>query len=446
MAAATLRHFSNIGIYATYLLAAGLMSRRIMETDQARRCARWSATTRSSIAESSSVGSQHLVVVVPMYQEQQIVGDAVRYWHKLIQTAEVDEVIFVTTVKEDDSGQPTTHTLLAESLVSTQEPRLTLLQCKTATRFRAAQLNLAVNDARGRHCRGGAGAEAVWIGVFNADSRPEGSVFRDLRQCANSRAETRAYQQLVDYVVPDRAGVSLVADGNAVLQTWWTCTHYWARNTRGSASSHWYAATSPFSTFGHGEFIRLDLLDEVGGFPDFAYADGLLLGWILRLMDEQIGLLASKDRAEVPRTARDLLTQQRAWMRGLLNFEATLRWARDTGRLRLTGPEVAVLRCHHMIIPIAWGLSTPAVAAGMAIMIGRFRQGRATLADAACLLALASYPIFPALAGETDDERTSRLIRPIATGSSWVVEGLAFWPALLSDLRMSQTAPKKTPR
>lgn len=105
-----------------------------------------------------------------------------------------------------------------------------------------------------------------------------------------------------------------------------------------------------------------------------------------------------------------------------------------------------MLRCQHVIIPIAWGLSTPAVAAGMALVIGRFRRGQATWADAACLLGLASYPIIPALACAEEDGDASRAIRLIATISSWMVEGLAFWPALLSHLRKSQAAPAKTPR
>jgi hypothetical protein len=428
------------------LLAAGLLARRVVEIVQGRRCTAWSAARRSSVAVDNSDGSQHLVVVVPMYQEQQIAEDAAGYWRTLVQTAEVDEVMFVTTAKELDTGRPTTQALLAAALAQVREPRLKHLHCTTVSRFRAAQLNLAVSDVRDRYCRCESGAAGVWIGVYNADSRPEVSTFRELRQCARSGQGTRAYQQMARYVVPDRAGVSLAAVGNAVLQTWWTRTHYWARNTRGSGSPHWRASTSPFSTFGHGEFIRLDLLDEIGGFPDFAYADGLLLGWIFRLMDEPIGLLASRDHAEVPRTARDLLTQQRAWMQGLLNFGATMRWARGSGRLRLAGPEAAMLRCQHMIIPIAWGLSTPAVAAGMALVIGRFRRGEATLADAACLLGLAGYPIIPALACAEEDGDASRLVRSIATASSWVVEGLAFWPALLSHLRKSQAAPEKTPR
>jgi hypothetical protein len=271
------------------------------------------------------------------------------------------------------------------------------------------------------------------------------STFRELGHRVSSDKDTRSYQQLADYVVPNRAAVSWVATGNAVLQTWWTRAHYWARNTRGGGSRHGWSSTSPFSTFGHGEFIRLDLLDEIGGFPDFAYADGLLLGWIFRLMDELIELLASRDHAEVPRTADHLLIQQRAWMRGLLNFGATLRWARDTDRLRLAAPEAVVLRAEHMIIPVASGLGTPAVVAGMALVIGRFKRGEGTPADATCLLGLVSYPVIPALASAADDEAPP-FTRSMATVCSWMVEGLAFWPALLSHLRRSQAAPPKIPR
>jgi hypothetical protein len=343
MAVATRHPYSRVCRYATYLFAAGLSARRVMENVQRRRCAAWSAARLSSLETVDSDGRQHLVLVVPMYQEQEIAGDAVAFWHMMAETADVDEVVFVTTAKEHDTGQPTTQALLEAALADTRGSRLRHLHCTVVTRFRAAQLNLAVSDARDRYCRRGSGKAGVWIGIYNADSRPEASTFRELQQRAYLRNKTRAYQQLARYVVPDRPGVSRIAVGNAALQTWWTCTHYWARNTRGSGSPHWWACTSPYSTFGHGEFVRLDLLDEIGGFPDFAYADGLLLGWILRLMDEPIGLLASADHAEVPRTGRDLLTQQRAWMQGLLNFGIAMRWTRDSGRRRLAAPEAAML-------------------------------------------------------------------------------------------------------
>src|SRR5260370_5745182 len=157
--------------------------------------------------------------------------------------------MLVTTAKELATGRPTTQALLAAALAQAREPRLKVLHCITVNRFRAAQLNLAVSDSRDRYCGGESGEADVWIGVYNADSRPEGSTFRELRQCARSGKDTRAYQQLARYVVPDRAGVSWVAVGNAMLQTWWTRTHYWARNIRGSRSPPCRAPSPPSFPF-----------------------------------------------------------------------------------------------------------------------------------------------------------------------------------------------------
>jgi hypothetical protein len=149
-----------------YLLAGGLFVRRVAEIGQERRCAVWSAARLSSVGASNSGGCQYLGVVVPMYQEQEIAESTVDYWRRQVQTVEVDEVLFVTTAKEDDRGRPTTQALLAAALAQANELQLKLLHCTTVTRFRAAQLNLAVSDARNRHCDAECGSTSVWIGVL----------------------------------------------------------------------------------------------------------------------------------------------------------------------------------------------------------------------------------------------------------------------------------------
>ncbi len=213
-----------------------------------------------------------------------------------------------------------------------------------------------------------------------------------------------------------------------------------------SGNTAW-SRTAPYSTFGHGEFIRLDLLDHIGGFPDFAYADGLLLGWICRLAGEPIGLLASLDVAEVPCSARDLLTQQTAWMTGLLNFGATTRWCRQRDVLRLSSWELRLLRAQHLAIPLAWGLSTVAVTSGIVSAAWRVQRGGSAARGLALVAGLVAYPVIPALAPVTEQRvGASPGGRALGTLASWPVEGLAFWPALLGRLRRSKQAPAKTPR
>lgn len=259
--------------------------------------------------------------------------------------------------------------------------------------------------------------------------------------------DTRVFQQLGDYVVPERPGTGIVAVGNAVLQTWWTRSHYFTRNRRGCRTASWRAATSPYSTFGHGEFVRGDFLTDIGGFPDFAYADGLLLGWICRLRAEPIGLLASRDHAEVPRTVRDLITQQTAWMRGMLNFGATVDWCRRNGHLRLAPREVTGLRLAHGCIAVTWGLSTVGLLAGLGVTLAGVARRGPTRADLARLTVLVIHPVLPALVANISGPTTRGPARRLAgVAVSWPIEGLALWPALASHLRHRQQAPAKTPR
>jgi hypothetical protein len=416
---------------------------------EAARGEAWSGRRLAGVSTGPQPASA-VVCAVPMYLEQEIAGETVRFWHQLVSEADIDEVVFVTTAKERPVGRPSTRELVEAELAAFGDQegaaRLRLLHCREEARFRAPQLNLAADHARQRHAPG-SDEPRVWLGVYNADSRPHASTFGELRARACEEPGTRVFQQLVDYVVPTRPGTGLVAAGNSILQTWWTRSHYWARNQRGSRGRSWWARTSPYSTFGHGEFVRLDFIDDIGGFPDFAYADGLLLGWIARLRGEGLGLLASRDRAEVPRTARDLVTQQMAWMRGLLNFAAAVRWCRAGGFLGLSRAEVAALRCQHMAIPVAWGLSSVAVAAAAAGAGWRAVAGGATAGDLATLAGLAAYPALPAVALRAEHLRERPLpARVAAATASWAVEGLAFWPALLRHVRRSQDPPAKTPR
>jgi hypothetical protein len=389
-----------------------------------------------------------VVCVVPMFQETGLAEDTVRFWRQLVRDKAVDAVVLVTTVKESDQAGPTTHALLEEALAAegAQVDSLVLVQCQEVCPYRAAQLDLAVEWVRERFTAA-AETESLWIGVYNADSRPQLETFAELRKEIAAVPDVRLFQQLVDYVVPDREGSGMVAAGNAVLQTWWTLSHYVSRNTQGLSGDTVWSRTSPYSTFGHGEFIRSDFLDFIGGFPRCAYADGLLLGWVARLAGEPIGLLMSRDIAEVPRTARDLVLQQTAWLRGLLNFGITVEWCRTQGLLNLSEREVRLLRARHLAIPVAWGLSTAAVAAGIAAESHRVIRGRSSAADIATVAALAAYPVLPGLAATTRQQRAMGLGRRVAgVLASWPVEGLAFWPALHGHLRHGQQAPAKTPR
>ncbi len=429
------------------MLAACLTVRRVLESRQVRRSLRAVPSEAPAASGTGAPGGARVVCVVPMYEETALAEATVRFWREVLRAKDVDAVVLVTTAKETAPGGATTHTLLRELLApgGAAHENLVLLHCEEVCPYRAAQLDMAVGWARERF--GPDGDERLWIGVYNADSRPHPDTFGELRTAIGAGPQVRVFQQLVDYVVPEREGTGAVAAGNAVLQTWWTLSHYVARNERGLDGGSLWARTSPFSTFGHGEFVRADFLQRIGGFPRYAYADGLLLGWVARLAGEPIGLLVNRDVAEVPRTGRDLVVQQTAWLRGLLNFGVTVDWCRRQGLVRLPDNDVRVLRARHLAIPVTWGLSTAVVTAGIVAEVRRVIRGRSSAAGLAAMAALAAYPAVPALAATTRQQSAMGRGRRVAgVLASWPVEGLAFWPALYGHLRHGQQAPAKTPR
>src|SRR5712691_2158635 len=195
-------------VSAVGALTAGLLLRRASEAMQILRSARWRARSLAAMKERAASEDRHhrLVCVVPVYLEQEIAEDAVRFWHGLVRQDLFDQVLLVSTAKEQMTGGPTTHDLIDAELqrLGVDPDRMTLLRCEEVTPFRASQLNLAVQSVRSRFDPAAAKSSSIWVGIYNADSRPEAGTFAELRTRALAEPRTRVFQQLVCYVVPER--------------------------------------------------------------------------------------------------------------------------------------------------------------------------------------------------------------------------------------------------
>jgi hypothetical protein len=445
MAAATCA--ANRARRAALAASAALAIRRAWSLQQLRRCRAWRASRLTMLQSAGTASGPRIDVIVPLYEEQPLVVQIVGFWRgRCAEDARLC-VQLVTTEKEG-SGEGTTAALVRDELARTPGRGVEHRHVAEVHHFRAVQLNAAVDAVR--RCTDCA-ADAIWIGVYNADSQPSASTFAELRTMIATDPATRAYQQLAQYVVPRSRPASTLMESFAALQTWWTYTTYFARNQRARSAGGWWARTSPFSTFGHGEFFRLDLLDEVGCFPDFAYADGLLVGWLVRLNGDGIGLLASPDVAEVPRRPRQIVGQHRAWIRGLLNARAAERNAPRPGGL--SDIERHVLVATHLAIPVAWGLRPPCAALSALWAVGQLIRG-SRREGMLVLGALALFAFVPQLASRAlaqpvakrGASRRRLLRRLLGTPSTLVIDGLGFWPAAWDAARADRPAPPKTPR
>lgn len=388
-------------------------------------------------------------VLVPLYQEQELVASVVAYWRERCEEDPELHVYLVTTDKEG-AAEETTAALTQQVLVATPTPRLKHIHVTEVHAYRAVQLNAGVEAIRNASATP---ADATWVGVYNADSRPCPSTFAELRFAIEQRPDVRAYQQFAQYVVPESRPSSVLMEAFAALQTWWTYTSWFARAARGTSPVRAWARTAPFSTFGHGEYVRLDALDEIGGFPAFAYADGLLLGWLLRFAGDTLGLLASPDFAEVPRNPAEIVRQHRAWIRGLLNVRAAAHHA-DRGSAGRTARRAVV--AGHLAIATSWGLRPLLVLSAAVWGVGQVRTG-ARRDGSAMLAALVLYSAFPQLVsvayrrlpGQDVAELAPRpmRVRQLAGAPvTMLLDGLGFAPAARDAMTSGGAPPPKTRR
>ena len=430
--------------HAVLVVSAALAARRAWGLVQLWRCRTWQAFRLHllrSIGEATPTPMIH--VIVPLYEEQPLVTQIVAFWRERC-AVELRVHVQLVTTENEGAGNGTTAALVRDELARTPSRGVEHLHVDTIHRFRAVQLNAAVDAIRRSRERA---ADGTWIGVYNADSQPSTSTFAELRTAIARCPSTRAYQQLVRYRLPDGRPASSFMESFAALQTWWTYTTYFARAQRARSAVGWWARTSPLPTLGHGEFFRLDLLDELGGFPDFAYADGLLAGWLVRLHGDSIGLLASPDVAEVPRRPRQIVGQHRAWIRGLLNVRAAARHTPARGGM--SRAERRVLVAAQLAIPVAWGLRAPCAALSALWAAGRLVRGSrregVLVLGALAFFALVPQLVAPAPPGEAARGRLL-LRRVLGAPVALLLDGLGFWPAAYDAARSDRRAPPKTPR
>lgn len=394
---------------------------------------RWAAAPRTPVH-----------VVVPLYQEQELVASTVQFWHERC-VADPDLHVALVTTEKEGSEACTTAALTRAAVEEAAIDRLRHMHVREVHPYRAVQLNAAVEAVRAATIEA---PTPAWIGVYNADSRPCASTFDELRFAITAEPELRAYQQLAQYTVSEVRPASRLMESFAALQTWWTYTSWTSRVRRGRSAARWWAA--PFSTFGHGEFVRLDALDEIGGFPDFAYADGLLLGWMLLFAGYRVEMLASPDFAEVPRDPAELVRQHRAWIRGLLNVRAA---ARRASRCADAAAVPRTVVAGQLGIVAGWGLR-PFATLGMAVWgVGRLSHANTRASGGAVLGALVIYCAVPQLAstlyrrGPGHDVSQLRplpvrLRQLFGAPVTLLLDGLGAGPALWDALTSDQPPPK----
>ncbi len=300
----------------------------------ARNLVRVASSIRWIAAESQAplpevVGpAPSFVVLVPLLHERSLVEQLVRRMGVLESTD--CRIAFITTAREG-SGDGSTAQLLERVLAREANPRFVHLHCDTGNdTSKADQLNFALAQLG----LAGSRDSSIFVGVYDADSSPDPRTLRYVAVQARRRPELAAIQQVPLYFqnlrdVRSVRGLYLMARPlhNALFALTVEVPSM-RRQPRVFASP----SRSPLRVFGgwlshglgHGQFFRLDLVSEFGGFQPPSC--DTQFGHALAFCGVPIHAHPMLDVGETPESVRVLIRQGVVWFNSMNTFWRTKRF------------------------------------------------------------------------------------------------------------------------
>ncbi len=290
--------------------------------------------------------------LVPAYQEPEIAGTvgalvASRYPHGRL------HVVVVTREEEERTPHPamgvSTGELvrrLRERLPPYQQKRLSQLAMPGSGR-KADQLNWALRPGALREILGeDAPPERVFVGVSDADSMPDPDTYRWIAQHELGGAGALAYQgvtlSLANHDRLDiRGKICAIQQSSIFIRVSIARLINEVRRVRVFARLH---ARAPrlgrllrpaFELLfrrsqiclGHNQFVRLDTLQALGGFPTSGATEDSTLGYALGQRGILIRAMPMVELTDLPETAEKVIRQNARWYLGVLDDIAFLRRA-----------------------------------------------------------------------------------------------------------------------
>src|SRR5438309_11381046 len=213
----------------------------------------------------------------------------------------------------------------------------------------------------------------VYVGVSDADSLPDGNVYRWTAAQALAGRAAPAYQgvtlSLANLAAHDARGrVCAIQQSSIFIRVSIARLINEARRVRWFAalaarSPRLARAVRPVFDFcfrrsqiclGHNQFVRLDVLQALGGFPISGATEDSTLGYALGARGLLMAPLPLLELVDLPETKDKMVRQNARWYKGVLDDVAFLR---DAWRRRPTAYNFAQLSRHVGNKVVEWPIA-----------------------------------------------------------------------------------------
>lgn len=265
-----------------------------------------------------------VVVCLPMFREATLASDTMSYFSRLDYPQDRFIVVAVTTSREDSDASETTAEVVQKWIRSRVDygPQIVHLHLRGTESCKADQLNSAL-ETLGVELSGWL-TDDTFIAVYDADSRPDLGVLRELDAEVAENPDAKMFQQGALYFANYRQLPSGICGYYLRSRPFYNLRFCLYRELPGFARSVAVSKamsgllrallSSPNHLIGHGEFVRYDAIMQCGGFP--APSGDTSIGTVLSYCGLAVHPLKTLDTCETPASIRMLFLQGITWYSG----------------------------------------------------------------------------------------------------------------------------------
>lgn len=265
------------------------------------------------------------LIMIPAYKEDRIIGKTIQYFYDLIENSKT-MLLIVCSAREDNSQVAAVNKtwVAAQQAIQqlNQEHRVIAIKAPSSAAGKVGQMNFGLEWI----CSNLRVPE--YIGIFDADSRPDPNVLRVLHSFLQNRTEQcrkapEIIQQVSSYFGKAeclKGGSGVLAICDALFQTKWAIGFEYPLFRCYSRSVQKSKLRPLAYCIGHGCFVRSDYLQMIGGFPTYNKNDDLSLGYLTSVFGAEICPLPSLDVCEISPIQKMTVKQYRNWYSGSARY------------------------------------------------------------------------------------------------------------------------------
>lgn len=248
-----------------------------------------------------------IIIVIPCLREQTIIENTIDYFLNLIKHFKNIELVIVTTEKEEYERKinqnmgATTSEIVREYIKNNNPHKLIHLHYPKKDGIMADQLNYVLEKYQKENFNN------TYFSVYNADSRPNFNTIIKVLKTIETENYPSVMQQY-SFAFTNLNTLSFIMKGFALYQSNFEIKYGLINSMMASKLLYTYVV-------GHGLYIRLDLLKELGGFDNKFWCEDIYLSSVLRHKNINISPIITLENMETPKNISVLMKQNANWFK-----------------------------------------------------------------------------------------------------------------------------------